>query len=108
MDPTITALIVATTSLVGNLGLLVKVIADKIKLASDRAATAAARDKDSQELHDNTQKNTWNIGILRDEINLLKTQHQDTEHKISLVVKELAVVSTKLDNLIELVKQEHT
>lgn len=107
MDPTITALIVAATSLVGNLALLVKVITDKIKLTNERAATAAARDKDSQALHDATQKNTWDIGILRDEMNLLKTQQQDTEHEISIVVKELAVVSTKLDNLIELVKQEH-
>ena len=87
---------------------LVKVVTDKIKLTSERAATKAERDADSQALHDATQKNIWEIGILRDEMNLLKTQQQDTEHEISIVVKELAVVSTKLDNLIELVKQEHT
>ena len=52
MDPTITALVVAATSLLGNLGILAKVAADKVKLTTDRAATAAARDKDSQDLHD--------------------------------------------------------
>lgn len=94
------ALLVALTT-------LVKVVTDRIKLTNERAATKAERDKDSQALHDATQKNTWEIGTLRDAMSLLKTQQQDTEHEISIVVKELAVVSTKLDNLIELVKQEH-
>lgn len=44
MDPTITALIVACTSLAANLALLVKVITDKIKLTSDRTETKTARD----------------------------------------------------------------
>ena len=71
MDPTITALIVAATSLLGNLGILAKVAADKVKLTTDRAATAAARDKDSQELHDKVLQLEFKSGQAKENIGLL-------------------------------------
>ena len=101
-------LIAAIIGFVFTLTGLVKVYTDLVKVKKDREEVKLQRDMDSRDLHDATQKNIWEVGILREEINLLKTHQQDTEHEISLVVKELAIVSTKLDNLIELVKQEHT
>lgn len=101
MDPTITALIVAATSLVANVAILVKVIADKIKLTNERAATAAARDKDSQNLHDKVLQLEFNVGQAKDNIGLLFTKVEDSNKQISLLNTQVAQVLTKMDSVIE-------
>ena len=101
MDPTITALIVAATSLLGNLGILVKVITDKIKLTRDRADTAAARDRDSQLLHDKVLQLEFNAGQAKDNIGLLFTKVEDSNKQISLLNTQIAQVLTKMDSVIE-------
>ena len=101
MDPTITALIVAATSLLGNLGILAKVTADKVKLTTDRAATAAARDKDSQELHDKVLQLEFKSGQDKENIGLLFSQVADSSKQISLLNTQLAQVLTKMDSVIE-------
>lgn len=101
MDPTITALIVAATSLVGNLALLVKVVTDKIKLTNDRATTAAARDKDSQVLHDKVLQLEFNAGQAKDNIGLLFTKVEDSNKQISLLNTQVAQVLTKMDSVID-------
>ena len=101
MDPTITALIVAATSLVSNLALLFKVITDKIKLTRDRADTAAARDRDSQVLHDKASQLEFNAGQAKDNIGLLFTKVEDSNKQISLLNTQIAQVLTKMDSVIE-------
>lgn len=101
MDPTITALVVAATSLLGNLGILAKVTADKVKLTTDRAATAAARDKDSQELHDKVLQLEFKSGQDKENIGLLFSQVADSSKQISLLNTQLAQVLTKMDSVIE-------
>lgn len=101
MDPTITALIVACTSLAANLALLVKVITDKIKLTTDRTETKTARDKDSAELHDKVLKLEFSAGLAKDNIGLLFTKVEDSSKQISLLNTQVAQVLTKMDSVIE-------
>jgi hypothetical protein len=101
MDPTIAALVVAITSLVGNVALLVKVIADKIKLTNDRLATKTERDNDSQMLHDKVLQLEFNAGQAKDNIGLLFTKVEDSNKQISLLNTQVAQVLTKMDSVIE-------
>lgn len=105
MDPTITALIVAATSLVGNLALLVKVVTDKIKLTNDRAATAAARDKDSQELHDSVLKHGFQIQQLRDQQALTSTVVDDLRDTCSTLNTNIVKLDLNVSNLTEVIKE---
>lgn len=101
MDPTIAALVVAITSLVGNAALLVKVIADKIKLTNDRLATKTERDNDSQKLHDKVLQLEFSAGQAKDNIGLLFTKVEDSNKQISLLNTQVAQVLTKMDSVIE-------
>lgn len=101
MDPTIAALVVAITSLVGNVALLVKVIADKIKLTNDRLATKTERDNDSQKLHDKVLQLEFQTGQAKDNIGLLFTKVEDSNKQISLLNTQVAQVLTKMDSVIE-------
>ena len=99
-------LIGALVLLVTNTAGLVKVWMDNAKTKADRVRTAQTRDADSLDLHDKVQKNTWEIGNLKDTMKLYSDRLLDTERQINIIVKEMAVISTKLDNLIDLVKKE--
>lgn len=101
MDPTIAALVVAGTSLVGNLALLVKVIADKIKLTNDRLATKTERDNAEQQIRDKVLQLEFNAGQAKDNIGLLFTQVADSNKQISLLNTQLAQVLTKMDSVID-------
>ena len=105
MDPTIAALVVAITSLVGNLALLVKVIADKIKLTNDRAATATARDKDSQDLHDSVLKHGFQIQQLRDQQALTSTVVDDLRDTCATLNTNIAKLDLNVVNLTEAIKE---
>ena len=101
MDPTIAALVVAITSLVGNLALLVKVIADKIKLTNDRLATKTERDNAEQQLRDKVLQLEFSAGQAKDNIGLLFTKVEDSNKQISLLNTQVAQVLTKMDSVIE-------
>ena len=105
MDPTITALIVAATSLVGNLALLVKVVTDKIKLTNDRAATAAARDKDSQDLHDSVLKHGFQIQQLRDQQALTSTVVDDLRDTCNTLNTNIVKLDLNVANLTDVIKE---
>ena len=60
------ALIGAAVLLLTNSAAAVKLWGDVQKTKADRASTKEARDKDSQELHDQCMKNTWDIQSLKD------------------------------------------
>lgn len=105
MDPTIAALVVAITSLVANLALLVKVIADKIKLTNDRAATATARDKDSQDLHDAVLKHGFMIQQLKDQQALTSTVVDDLRDTCATLNTNIAKLDLNVVNLTEAIKE---
>ena len=101
MDPVVTALIVACTSLAGNLALLAKVITDKVKLTNERTETKSARDKDSQDLHDKVLKLEFSSAQAKDNIALLFTKMEDSNKQAALLNTQLAQVITKMDSVIE-------
>ena len=101
MDPTIAALVVAITSLVANLAILVKVIADKIKLTNDRLATKTERDNAEQQLRDKVLQLEFSAGQAKDNIGLLFTKVEDSNKQISLLNTQVAQVLTKMDSVIE-------
>ena len=73
-------------------------------LEQDRMTTKQQRDSDSQNLHDIVQKNTWEINNLK-----LENQHRDTilddlRQQCNELNVNLAVVSQKLDTLVDAIK----
>ena len=105
MDPTLTALIVAITSLVANLAILVKVITDKIKLTNDRAATAAARDKDSQDLHDTILKYGFQIQQLKDQQALTSTVVDDLRDTCATLNTNVVKLDLNVGNLTKAIEE---
>lgn len=74
-------------------------------IKKDRDETKVQRDADSQILHDIVQKNTWEINNLK-----LENQHRDTilddlRQQCNELNVNLAVVSQKLDALVEAIKE---
>jgi len=74
-------------------------------IKKDREETKIQRDADSQNLHDMVQKNTWEINNLK-----LENQHRDTilddlRQQCNELNVNLAVVSQKLDTLVEAIKE---
>ena len=88
------ALIGAIVLILTNLAALIKVLTDNAKIKSDRADTKLARDNDSKNLHDQCQKNTW-------EIEQLKT---DTE-KRDKIVEDLRAQVNELNVNLQLCNQ---
>ena len=74
-------------------------------ITKDREETKIQRDADSQKLHDMVQKNTWDISNLK-----LENQHRDNilddlKQQCNELNVNLAVVSQKLDTLVEAIKE---
>ena len=105
MDPTLTALIVAITSLAANLAILVKVITDKIKLTNDRLATKAERDKDSQDLHDTVLKYGFQIQQLKDQQALTSTVVDDLRDTCATLNTNIVKLDLNVGNLTEAIKE---
>lgn len=105
MDPTMTALIVAVTSLVANLAILVKVVTDKIKLTNDRLATKAERDKDSQDLHDTILKYGFQIQQLKDQQALTSTVVDDLRDTCATLNTNIVKLDLNVGNLTEAIKE---
>lgn len=74
-------------------------------IKADREVTKAARDKDSQELHDVVQKNTWEINNLKMEAQHRDTLLDDLRAQCNELNTNLALVSQKLDTLVEAIKE---
>lgn len=73
-------------------------------IKTDRETTKIARDKDSQELHDIVQKNTWEINNLKMEAQHRDTLLDDLRAQCNELNTNLALVSQKLDTLVEAIK----
>lgn len=100
-----TALIVAVTSLVANLAILVKVITDKIKLTNDRLATKAERDKDSQEIRDTVLKHGFLIQQLKDQQALTSTVVDDLRDTCATLNTSVVKLDLNVGNLTEAIKE---
>lgn len=100
-----TALIVAVTSLVANLAILVKVVTDKIKLTNDRLATKAERDKDSQDLHDTVLKYGFQIQQLKDQQALTSTVVDDLRDTCATLNTNIVKLDLNVGNLTEAIKE---
>ena len=105
MDPTLAALVVAVTSLVANVAILVKVIADKIKLTNDRLATKTERDKDSQDLHDAVLKHGFQIQQLKDQQALTSTVVDDLRDTCATLNTNIVKLDLNVGNLTEAIKE---
>lgn len=105
MDPIMAALIVAITSLVGNLALLVKVITDKMKLTNERLATKTERDRDSQELHDMVLKHGFQISQLKDQQALTSTVVDDLRDTCATLNTNIVKLDTNVSNLTSVIKE---
>ena len=105
MDPTIAALVVAVTSLVGNLALLVKVITDKIKLTNDRLATKTERDNAEQEIRDAVLKHGFQIQQLRDQQALTSTVVDDLRDTCSTLNTNIVKLDLNVANLTDVIKE---
>lgn len=74
------------------------------KIESNRKVTKDERDKDSQELHDKIMKHDWEINQIKSDNNHRDVLLDDLRKQVEAVNKNLAVVATKLDNLVEVIK----
>jgi peptidoglycan hydrolase CwlO-like protein len=83
---------------------LFKVWTELAKVKAERAEVGAKRDADSQALHDQVQKLTWENSRLREDMQFLKSGLDDHQQQLSVLNTELAKVSTKLDSALEILR----
>lgn len=99
LDP---KLIVAIIAFLAALTALVKQITDNLKMKAARASTAELRNADSQKLHDDVQRLTWENGRMKEDIAFVRSVADDHQLQLSALNTELAKVSTKLDSALEI------
>jgi cell division protein FtsB len=98
-------LIAALVLFLTNLAGLVKVWGDLAKQKADRADTKAARDKDSQELHDKVLKHDFAIAQLKDSQGHQATVVDDLRDQCSVLNANLVKLDTNVANLTEAIKE---
>ena len=101
----IAALVGAVVLCLGNLAALIKVWTDNAKVVKDRLATKIERDRDSTEIHDKVLKLEFTTGSLKDANAVLTERVDDANRQINLLNTQLAQVLTKLDNVIDVLKE---
>lgn len=74
------------------------------RVEEDRIETKQHRDKDSEEIHDMLMKNTWEINRIKEDNSHRDVLLEDLKAQVNIVNKNLAILSTKLDNLVEVLK----
>lgn len=98
-------LIAALVLFLTNLAGLVKVWGDLAKQKADRADTKAARDRDSQELHDKVLKHDFAISQLKDTQSLQATVVDDLRDQCSALNSNIVKLDTNVANLTEAIKE---
>ena len=101
----IAALVGSVVLCLGNLAALIKVWTDNAKVVKDRIATKLERDRDSTELHDKVLKLEFQATSLKDQNGILTERVDDANRQINLLNTQLAQVLTKLDNVIDVLKE---
>ena len=98
-------LIVAIIALLGATTTFLKTITDNVRIKNDRALTKTERDADSTVLHDQCRENAWEIKRLKEERAVIQTHLDDHQLQLSVLNTELAKLSTKMDSILEAVKE---
>lgn len=98
-------LIGAVVLLLTNSAAAIKLWGDVAKQKADRASTKEQRDKDSQELHDQCMKNTWEIGQLKDMSCHRDQVIEQLQQQITILNSTMATTNVKLDTLTEAIKE---
>lgn len=101
MTPT---LIAAIVGILTALATLIKQISDNIKIKTARLETAKMRDEDSQKLHDQVLRNTFDITALKDNqvhhVQLL----EDLRDQVSALNISMATYNANLTNMAKAVE----
>jgi vacuolar-type H+-ATPase subunit I/STV1 len=99
------ALIGAAVLLLTNSAAAVKLWGDMQKTKASRAETATKRDADSQDLHDQCMKNSWDITQLKDMSGHRDQVIEQLQQQISILNSTMAATNVKLDTLTEAIKE---
>lgn len=95
-------LVGAVILLITNSAAAIKLWGEVQRTKADRAETKAARDADSLKLQEASQKNTWEVARLKEDLMVVKTHIDDHQLQLVTLNTELAKVSTKLDSALEI------
>lgn len=87
--------------LLTNTAAAIKLWTDMQRTKADRAETKAARDADSAKLQEATQKNTWEVARLKEDLMVVKTHIDDHQLQLSNIVTEIAKLGVKMDNVLD-------
>ena len=90
--------------LIGAVILLITNTAGLVKVIADRRATKIDRDSDSQKLHDDVQRLTWENARIKEDLAMTKTSLDDHQLQLAALNTELAKVSTKLDSALDILR----
>lgn len=101
----IAALVGAVVMCLCNLGALIKVWTDNVKLRNDRAQTKEARDKDSLELHDKVLKLEFTCSQLKDQQTLTATVVDDLRDQCATLNTNIVKLDIAVANLTEAIKE---
>lgn len=101
----IAALVGAFVMCLGNISGLFVVWRKLAEQRLDREKTKISRDADSQELHDQILKNTWEISQLKDMSGHRDQVIEQLQQQITILNSTMATTNVKLDNLVEVIKE---
>ena len=77
----------------------------KVKqINADRASTKMVRDEESQKIHDELMKHTWELNRIKEDNGHRDLLLEDLRKQVEAVNSNLAVVATKLDHLVDAVR----
>lgn len=97
--------IAAMVALIVNIGALVKVYTDILRIKADRLSTKENRDSDSQQLHDMILKHDFAITTLKDNQALTATVVDDLRDTCSTLNTSVAKLDVNVGNLAEAIKE---
>lgn len=88
----------------GNVTAIIAAVVVYVIIYLQRNNTASKRDNDSQEIHDKIQKCTWEIARIKENDVHTDQVLEDLRQQCNELNVNLAVVTQKLDNLIDAIK----
>ena len=93
-------LITAVVALLGSVTAFIK----SRMTDSARADTKIVRDRAEIEIRDMCRQNSWEISRLKEDLAMTRTTLDDHQLQLTAITTELAKVSTKLDNALEILR----
>ncbi len=93
-------LITAVVALLGSITAFIK----SRMTDSAREETKVARDRAEVEIRDMCRQNSWEVSRLKEDLAMARTTLDDHQMQLTALTTELAKVSTKLDNVLEILR----